>query len=132
MREVGAGAEGFVAQLAFGLEFAKFGGAFVEETLVEGTGAIDGELEFGLGFVAHGVGDGYCFGLVGDEGSLDFATTAETPDGAADFVGEGVFEEADGGKFSAKLFGEGAVAGFFGGADEVLDDVKAVRGVRFG
>ena len=57
LREVGAGVKGFVAQLAFGLEFAEFGGAFVEEALVECAGAIDGELEFGLGFVAHGVGN---------------------------------------------------------------------------
>ena len=124
--DVGAGREGFVAQLALGLEFTEFGGAFVEETLAECAGAIDGELEFDLSFVAHGVWDEFGVGAVGDEGLFDFAAAAETPHGAADFVDEVVFEEADGGQFGAKLFGEVVVVGFFVGTDEVSGGVEAV------
>jgi hypothetical protein len=125
---VGAFVEIFVAVLAFGLEFAEFGGAFVEEAMVEGAGAIDGELEFGLGFMAHGVGDWREVGVVGDEGLFDFAAASETPHGAADFVDEVVFEDADGGEFGAKLFAEVAVVGFFAGADEVAGGVEAEGG----
>ena len=100
----------------------------MEEALVECAGAIDGELEFGLGFVAHGVGDGCGVGVVGDEGLLDFAAASETPHGAADFVDEVVFEEADGGEIGAELFAEVAVVGLFVGADEVARGVEAEGG----
>ena len=66
------------------------------------------------------------FRVVGDEGLFDFAAASETPHGAADFVDEIVFEEADWGEFAAKLFGEVVVVGFFAGADEVSGGVEAV------
>ena len=68
------------------------------------------------------------FHVAGDEGLFDFAAAAETPHGAADFVDEVVFEEADGGEFGAELFAEVAVVGFFVGADEVAGGVEAEGG----
>ena len=63
--------------------------------------------------------------MIGDEGSLDFAAAGETPHGAADFVDEAVFEQADGGQVTAELFGEIVVVGFFVGTDEVGGGVEA-------
>ena len=43
---VGSGEEEFLSVVAFGLEAAEFGGAFVEQAMGLGAGAVDGALDF--------------------------------------------------------------------------------------
>ena len=129
--DVGAGFEVFVAEVTFGLELAEFGGAFVEQTMGLGAGAVDGSLEFGRGFILHRVGLGV--GVEGcDEAFFDLAAAAETPHGAADFVDEIVFEDAGGGEVQAERVVEFGIEGLFAGTDEVVGGEEAVFGGVFG
>ena len=93
-----------LAGLAPGLEFAKFRGAFVEQAMGLGAGAVDGLLGFFGVFVGslHGVVQVGTRLVRDSEISLDFAAAAETPGGAADFVDQGVFEDAARRQFGAK------------------------------
>jgi hypothetical protein len=117
---VGAFVEIFVAVLALGLEFAEFGGAFVEQAVGECSCTVDGELEAGGCFLLHRV-------LLGWAGEIffDLAAAAEPPHGAADFVGEIEFEHAYGGEIGVESLGEFGVGGLLVGADEVAGGEEA-------
>ena len=78
--------EEFVGELAFGLEFAEFGGRFVEEAVGLGAGAIDGFLDsFGIGIGGvHRIEDGVSAGFLAnvetnDKAGFDLAAAAQTP-----------------------------------------------------
>jgi hypothetical protein len=118
--DVGAGVEGFVAVLPMGLEEPEFGGAFVKETMGLGAGAVDGELDFGLGFVLHGVG-----GIFGREVFFDDAAATETPHSAAHLIDDVVFEEADRSEVMPEGCVEFVVEGLFAGADEIVEGKEA-------
>jgi hypothetical protein len=134
--EIGAGFESVVEEVAIGLEAAEFGGAFVKQAVRLGAGAVDGELEFGGGFGLHGVGRaGGAYVLLTQglqEGGLDLAAAAETPDGAVDFVDEAGFERAGGCEGGDEIgFGLRVVL-FLTGADEIGLGEEAVGGGVFG
>jgi hypothetical protein len=127
--DVGFLREEFVAELALGLEFAEFGGAFVEEAMGLGAGAVDGFLDFfrlGVhGF--HGIEDEASAVVEPeDEVGFDFAAAAETPHGASDFVDQAVFEDALGGEVLADGLVEFDVEVLFVGSDEVRGGEEAV------
>ena len=106
----------------FGLEFAEFGGALVEQAVGLGAGAVDGVLDFvDVAFGGfHGVHDVDRVVVEAEEhASLDLTATAETPCGAADFFDESVFEGTDRGEFAFEIGLKFGVVGFFRGADEV-------------
>jgi len=124
MGDVTVGTEVVVAPEAFGLEFAEFGGAFVEQTVGEGTGAVDGELEFGGGVGLHGVG-GVVGGFRSGETFFDLGAAAQTPRSATNFVEEIEFERAAGREVDLKFGGEFGPGGFFAGADEVAGGEEA-------
>ena len=118
----------FAALLAFGLEFAKFGGAFVQQAVGLGTGAVDRVLDSeGTAFIGlHGVHDED--GVVVEteqETGFHLAAAAETPCGAADFFDESVFESPDGSEFAFEIGLEFDVVGLFVGADEVASGEEA-------
>jgi hypothetical protein len=124
VRNVGAFAVVVVAVLTLGLEFAEFGGAFVEEAMSQGTGAVYGELKAGSGFFLHRVL--LCrAGVEGDEILFDLAAAAETPHGTADFVGEVEFERADGSEAFLEVLGEFGIGVLFVGADKVTGGKEA-------
>jgi hypothetical protein len=127
--EVCAGCGGFVARVAFGLELAEFGGAAVEKAVALGSGAINGVLELGGGFVLHCVGNGI-FGVVDvsacyNHGGFDFATAVETPHGSADLIDVVVFELTFRDEVVVESFIERFVAGFFAGTDEIFGGEEA-------
>ena len=127
--DVGFLREEFVAELALGLEFAEFGGAFVEEAVGLGSGAVDRFLDF-FGVGAHG------FHGIEDEASavvepehevgFDFTAAVETPHGSADFGGEVVFEDALGGEIGVDGLVEFGVKVLLVGSDEVRGGEEAV------
>jgi len=83
---------------AFVLELAKFGGAFVEQAVGLGAGAVDGVLDLvGTSVVGfHGVVDvGGVVVKAEEQHGLDLAAAAKTPCGSADFFYESVFKGAD-------------------------------------
>ena len=59
--------EEFAAEVAFGLEFAEFGGGAMQEAVGLGAGAVDGVLNLRLRFVLHRIGHvifgRYAFGV---------------------------------------------------------------------
>ena len=89
--------EGFYADAAFGLQAAEFGGGPVEDAEGLGAGSVDGGLDFVEAGVEGGVGGLFFFFFrAGDgfsaQGIFGSGTAAETPGGAEDFDGVGVFE----------------------------------------
>ena len=89
-----------------------------------GSGAVNGELEFGGGFDLQRVRDGGVRTVGGGEAGFKhrgfgFGAAAETPHGAPDFFGETGFEGADRGEFAVEGFAEFGIVGFFAGPDEV-------------
>jgi len=119
--DVGAFIEPGVAVLALGLELAEFGGAFVEEAVREGAGAIDGELEFCGGFLVHRIVE--IFEIA--ETFFNLATAAESPHDAADFVDEVEFEGAFGNEAFLEVPGEFGVGVVLVGPDEVAGGEEA-------
>src|ERR1700730_13365454 len=94
-----------------------------------GAGTIDGSLMyFGVRVAGlHRVKDVACAVVETDgEVGFDFAAAAETPHGAADFVDEIDFEQADGSQFGVERFGDVGVEGFFAGTDKVMFGEEAV------
>lgn len=122
--------EEFPAADALSLQGAEFGRAFVEEAVRLGTGAIDGELEFGGGFLLHWVRGN--IGCVRGERFLDLATAAETPCGSADFVYQIEFERAVRDQGGMEGFGEFGVGFLFAGADKIVGGEEAVGDSVFG
>lgn len=96
--------------MSVGLQLAEFGGTFAKEPVGLGAGAIDYELSFRQ-VVRAGGGEAF----------FDEATAAQTPGGVADFVDEGVFEDADRGKFIAERIIEFRIERMFAGTDEIVE-----------
>jgi hypothetical protein len=94
----------------------------VQETVREGTGAVDRELELGGRFVLHGVGGE----LSVREGLLDLAAAAETPHRTADFFDEILFEHGHRDKFALERIVQFVIEVTFVGADEVVSGEETV------
>ena len=109
----------FAVGEAFGLEFAEFGCAFVEEAMGLRSGSIHGELEAGFGVALHRI-----FRHSGER-FFDLGAAAEAPHGSSDFVGEVLFENAGRGQFGLEILSEFVVYRLFAGADEVADGEEA-------
>jgi hypothetical protein len=131
---VGIGVEGFVTVLAFGLEFAEFGGGLMKQAMSLGPGAIDGSLDLlgsGVGRF-HGIEDVTRATVEADDKvGFNFTAAAETPHRAMDFLGENLFEEADGGEVAGESYADCRVGAFFARADEIAGE-KAERDGVFG
>jgi len=127
--DVGSFAEEFLGVVTLGLEAAEFGGAFVEEAVGLGPGAVYGALGlFGAGVVGfHRV-----IFKGGEEIGFYRSAAAETPHGLADFIYEISFEEAYGGQFVQEFAVELAVGGLVGGANEIARCVEALLDAVFG
>ena len=108
----------FAAGDAFCLDFAELVEGTVEGVLGGGSGSFDGADLFFI----HGVEEGFEGGVAGDVAVGEVAA-AETPGGAGDLVGEGVFEEACGAEFPEHGVEEVFVEGGFVGEDEVVSCV---------
>ena len=124
-----------MAELALCLELAEFGGAFVEEAVGLGAGAIDGLLDLVGGGAGHfhGVED-VAATVVETDDDVGFylATTAKTPHGAMDLIHEIAFEWTGGREGIDEVgFGLG-VNFFFAGADEIAVSKKAFGDRVFG
>jgi metal-dependent amidase/aminoacylase/carboxypeptidase family protein len=63
----------------------------------------------------------------GGKFAFDVAAAAETPHGAADFVDEAFFEDADRAEFLHESSGELRVGEFLAWEDEVVEGEEAVR-----
>ena len=77
---------------------------------------VDGELDFGVGFVLHRVG-----GVLGGEVLFDKGAAAEAPGGSADFVHQCLFEDAYRGELVAEGFVEFGVDRLFVRTDEIVE-----------
>ena len=95
-------------------------------------GTVDGELEFGLRFDLHGVGDSFAR-FAGDvKACFGYAATVETPHGSADFVDEGALEDAYRGKVLGEFGVEFGPGGLVGWSDEVVGGEEAFGNGVFG
>jgi hypothetical protein len=119
----------------FGLVFAEFGSAFVEDSMSLGAGAIHRLLNLyspSLGGF-HGIEDVMLVIVeTDDEMGFDFAATAETPGGAMNFFHEDIFEEIARGQLVDESGMKGFVALFFAGADKVSGEESEGDGVFCG
>jgi hypothetical protein len=120
---------------AFGLEFAEFGGALVEQSMRLGAGTVHGFLDSRSVFVGgfHGIEDVILAVIeTNDEVGFDFATAAEPPGGAMDFFHEDGFEETSRGQLPDKTSVKGRVAIFFAWPDKVAGEEAEGDGVFCG